>query len=104
MIQRLRSLQEESGPMTSTGMDDPPDGDDLRMGSAYNSAVAQGRGAAATVNIYQGAPVADYVLEDIAARAAGYALLQLERLPQGFHGYYEQFWAVIEPQGKRSAI
>ncbi len=38
----------------------------------------------------------DYVLRDIADRQPGFDPLQMERLPRGLEGYYEQFWARME--------
>jgi len=38
----------------------------------------------------------DYVLADIAAREPGFDPLDLNALPSGLLGYYEQFWRQME--------
>jgi hypothetical protein len=38
----------------------------------------------------------DYVLADIAARQPGFEPLNLEALPRGLRGYYQQFWRQME--------
>ena len=38
----------------------------------------------------------DYVLADIAARQPGFDPLELEALPAGLRGYYQQFWSQME--------
>jgi hypothetical protein len=38
----------------------------------------------------------DYVLADIAARQPGFDPLELESLPSGLRGYYQQFWNQME--------
>ena len=38
----------------------------------------------------------DYVLADIADRQPGFDPLELESLPSGLRGYYQQFWSQIE--------
>ncbi len=38
----------------------------------------------------------DYVLADIATRQPGFDPLELESLPSGLRGYYQQFWSQME--------
>ena len=39
----------------------------------------------------------DYVITDIASREPGFVPLNLDTLPRGLKGYYEQFWSHIAP-------